>query len=113
MVQMVIGTIGAWVGAYAVVFFLGLLLECLFHVFSKSGIARSVKLLLFIPGIVVHEIGHAIACVLTGKRIEKIHFSTHEGYVRYDPGSGIRTPLAYCLIAFASIVSCGTVATYF
>ena len=108
----ILTTIGAWAGAYAVVLLLGVLVTCVFRFFGNSVTARAISTLLFIPGVVVHEGGHALACLLTGKKIEGIHLGLNEGYVNFDPRTGARTPLASCLVAFAPLLSCGTIAIY-
>lgn len=72
---------------------------------------KSLGYALFIPGTILHELGHAVACLVTGKRITGTNFGTNPvkgGAISIDH-NGICTPLAYHAIAYAPVVSCGIV----
>ncbi|OLS15897.1 MAG: hypothetical protein RBG13Loki_0466 [Promethearchaeota archaeon CR_4] len=69
---------------------------------------------LFVPGAILHELGHAIACLVTGKRIVGTNFGTNPvkgGEVKFLH-TGICTPLAMHAIAFAPVISCGIVVAF-
>ncbi len=66
---------------------------------------------LFIPGAIIHELGHAVACLVTGKRITGTNFGTNPmkgGSVNFEM-TGICTPLALHAVAYAPVISCGIV----
>ncbi len=67
---------------------------------------------LFVPGAVIHELGHAIACLVTGKRITGTNFGTNpkKGGAICFQRTGICTPLALHAVAYAPVFSCGIVA---
>jgi len=112
MIMTVISTIGTWVGGYAVILFFGVLIGLAFSLFRGSSIVRAIGIILFLPGTVVHEAGHALACLVTGRKIKAVQVGLHGGAVSYDPRTGARTPLASCLVAFAPLLSCGTCAIF-
>ncbi len=72
---------------------------------------KSLGVALFIPGCILHELGHAVTCLVTGKRITGTNFGTNPmktggGSVNFDY-TGICTPLAMHAVAYAPVISCG------
>jgi hypothetical protein len=66
---------------------------------------------LFVPGAIIHELGHAVACFVTGKRITGTDFGTNPlkgGHVNFQ-NTGICTPLALHAVGYAPVFSCGIV----
>ncbi len=65
---------------------------------------------LFIPGAIIHELGHAVACLVTGKRITGTNFgtATRGGHVNFEY-TGLCTPLAMHAVSYAPVISCGIV----
>ncbi len=65
---------------------------------------------LFIPGAIIHELGHAIACLVTGKKITGTNFGTaaRGGHINFEY-TGLCTPLAMHAVAYAPVISCGIV----
>ncbi len=68
-----------------VVLLVGLLLISFLLKFIWSGIlsGRALQLVVF-PGVLIHELSHAIGCILTGARIDEISlFSSKGSYVKH------------------------------
>ncbi len=65
---------------------------------------------LFVPGAIIHELGHAFACLVTGKRITGTNFGTRAegGHVNFLM-TGPCTPLVLHAVAYAPVISCGIV----
>ncbi len=65
---------------------------------------------LFVPGAIIHELGHAVACLVTGKRITGTNFGTRAqgGHVNFLM-TGPSTPLVLHAVAYAPVISCGIV----
>lgn len=58
-----------------------LLTKFFYKLFYKKGYR-----LFIVPGIIIHEISHIIACLLTGAKIKKFSFFTKKGgYVQHQP----------------------------
>ncbi len=93
--------------AFIIGFPLNLLVGVLMHGRRWVG---SLGKALFIPGAIIHELGHAVACLVTGKRIIGTNFGTaaRGGEVKFI-NTGLCTPLAMHAIAYAPVISCGIV----
>lgn len=107
---MFIGCIFSWGLACALVTGLGLLIGLTLHALHGHATIRAITPIIFFPGCLVHEVGHAIACFLTGRKVEKMHVGTNNGFVQFDSRTGARTPLATFSISFAPMFSCGSCA---
>ncbi len=79
------------------------LLGSIIQQFLVRSILAPVFRLFVVPGVIVHELGHAAACVVTGSKIRQIRFFKREGgEVAHEPSKiPIVGPL---LITFAPIV---------
>jgi len=99
-----------WGVYFCIVLVVGLPLNFLVVALTRSqrwwgGIGKA----LFIPGAVIHELGHAVACLVTGKRIVGTNFGTNPakgGSVLFE-NTGICTPFALHAVAYAPVASCG------
>lgn len=62
---------------------------------------RKQYLALVAPGVAVHELSHAIACIVTGARIQQIQlFGADGGFVKYQPSP---LPLSEAVIILAPL----------